>query len=103
MAMFQLRADTYPPCFIVYSVPDDKFVTVICRDKEITRDSWHRSLPPLRESEYINWPLMDDHFPKDALGQTVPRSVPIGAAEAIALAERHKEQGTVSHVEWGTD
>ena len=151
----------------------------ICRDMQVTSDTFHRTLPPLRESEYIEWPLMADHFPKDALGallsvapftspsasvhhdqspfftsnlwldicpglinstrtrwevdqaqhqfqakdlyvrnrpesahkasvivavpthclvvagQTVPRSVPMAALEAIDLAKRHKEQGTV--------
>jgi len=65
MALFKVRGDFHPPALLIYSVPDDDFITVACRDVLLTSDGFHRQLPVLRTKTLLKWPLRDHNSTDD--------------------------------------
>jgi len=65
MGIFKIRGDHHPPAILVYSIPDEDYITVVCRDVLITSDRFHRELPVLRLRPFLAWPLRDHHSTED--------------------------------------
>ena len=65
MGLFKVRGDFHPPAICIYSIPDEDFVTVACRDVLLTADDYHRQLPVLRTRPFLHWPLRDHNSTDD--------------------------------------
>jgi len=97
LGIFKVRGDFHPPGILVYSIPDEDYITVACRDVLLTADGYHRQLPVLRTRPFLHWPLRDHNstddkeLPLKARGQ---ERLPF--ALGLEVAEKNKALGTLA-------